>query len=225
MTPIRPRKEWTTPMAKATVTPITSTPTDDTPLPAKLTKAIDSLRVTFRDFTDDFAALNLNREVLAPKFMKVFGQWQATTGGTFVDFVRILVPSVPADREGYRAHPAYASADYLRRITQQESRETETPVARANRIASAPVNPRVALARMLASILPLLSPETLPVLWQSAADTLHWSEATIKEMQTLVESAPPLVTLRTPRGVHVDHALRVTPAPDVETSDAIAKTA
>lgn len=216
-------------MAKATVTRITPTTTPSldttTPLPAKLTKAIDTLRTTFRDFTDDFAALNLNREVLAPRFMKTFAQWQEATGGTFVDFVRILVPEVPGDREGYRAHPAYQSADYLRRIVQQEGREEETPVARAHRIASAPVNPRVAFARILGALLPLLSPETLPVLWQAAADTLHWSEATIKGMQTLVESAPPLVTLRTPRGVHVDHALRVIPAPDVEVPDAIAKTA
>lgn len=189
-------------------------------LSSKLSKVIETLRVTFNGFVADYAALQADRATLAPRLMRAFAQWQTETGHTsFVAFVRVLVPGVPLERAGYRAHSAYQAADYLRRLTQQASRTTETPVEKAARIQSAPVSSRVALARLVASLLPLISPDSVGTFWSTAAGQLHWSEATLKGIQDLAKAESPLVTLKTPRGVHMTHGFRVVGPANVQTED------
>lgn len=183
-------------------------------LSAKTTRAVDVIRVTFRAFVTDFARITVSREELAPKFMKTFNQWQAESGGTFVDFIRLLVPDVPHDREGYRAHSAYQAADYLRRLVQQEARTGSTPTERAEAIRNRPVSPRVALARIVASIMPLIDPSALEALWKAMHDQLNWSDGQVAGIKTLVTDETPLVRIRAPRGIHLaDHTLRLTAAP------------
>lgn len=178
-------------------------------LSEKVQTAIDSVQSQFVNFVQDFTSLNESREDLAPKFMKAFGAWQSETGGSFVAFVRLLVPDVPEDREGYRAHRAYQAADYLRRLTAAGSRKQETPVDRAARIASRPVSPQRAMARMVAAVLPLLAPETLDKLWQAMQAELRWSEQQVANLQQTTSEETPLVQLRAPAGVKVAHKLRV----------------
>lgn len=189
---------------------------------AKLGKAIATLRVTFRSFVEDFTALTTDRQTLAPRLMKTFAMWQAETGGSFVAFIRVLVPGVPLERAGYRAHFAYQAADYLRRLTQATARTTESPIERAARIQRAPVSPRVAMARLVASILPLISPDTTTVLWSALSDQLHWSEATVKSLQELCQSETPLVQLKAPRGTAASHSFRAAPVPVPDSEEAAA---
>lgn len=182
-------------------------------LTAKLVRTLDGIRATFLTFVQDFATLTTRREELAPKFMKAFNMYQAETGESFVNFVRALDPSVPADRTGYRGHRAYQAADYLRRLVQQNSRVKESPVERANRIASAPVNTRHGMARVLATFAPLVDEGAMDVLWKALGAHLHWTEGQIDGMKALVEEEPALVKIKAPKGVEITHALKLTAAP------------
>lgn len=188
---------------------------DDAPakMSTKLTRAVDTLRGLFIGFVQEFTALTMSREELAPRFYKTFLAWKEETGGSFVDFVRVLVPEVPMDRAGYKAHSAYNAADNLRRLAQAGTREEETPVARAKRIAAAPVNPRRALARVLASLAPILDPTAMDAVWKAASAQLHWTDGQIEAMKALVGEESPLVKVRAPRGVTLDHSLKLVVAP------------
>jgi hypothetical protein len=189
---------------------------EDIILSVKTQKMVDGIRSSFVNYVNDFQVLTATRESLAPRFMRAFQMWQEETKQTFVQFVRVLVPSVPEDRDGYRNDPAYQAATYLRRLEAVNAR-VETPQARMQRLARAPVNPRIALARLVASLVPLLSPEGETALWRALEGQLHWSDAQIKGLQTLVETETPLVRVRTPRGVHIEHSLQLqqVPAPAV----------
>jgi hypothetical protein len=124
--------------------PPTASVTPDAPkdAPAKLTgplvRAVDTLRVVFNTFLTEFNALEARREDIAPRFMRTFGKWQSETGGTFIAFVRVLVPDVPMTVKEYKFNRAYMAADYLRRLVAQQERATTSPIARAKQIAAVP---------------------------------------------------------------------------------------
>lgn len=214
------RRRSSTPQPRHTVQDTAPTPrpaaddaAEDTKLTAKVVRALDGIRDTFIAFVKDYTAILVRREDLAPKFMKASNMWIAETGGSFVDFVRVLDSTVPVDRDGYRAHRAYQAADYLRRLVQQGARTVETPVEKAARIASAPVNTRHAMARLLASFLPFIDPAALDAVWKAAETQLHWTEGQIDGMKELVKTEAPLVKVRAPRGVELDHQLKMVAAP------------
>lgn len=132
---------------------------------------IDGIREDFRAYVDDFTQLTVSRETLAPRFMKAFAAWAQETGGPFVAFCRVLEPAIPEDREGYRAHPAYQAADYLRRLTaaQTGGRERDQ-IPEGER----PIPVYRAFAMFLATVLPAIDPNG--TLWGAFVKEMHWSE-------------------------------------------------
>lgn len=154
---------------------------DQTTLTAKTRALIDNVRTSFVTFVDDFSALvSSSRQDLAPRIMRAYGAYREETGGTFVDFVRQLDSTVPADRAKYRAHRSYQAADYLRRL-----------VAAAPRTATRsrgpkPATPLVALARLMATVLPAVDPTG--AVWAAFVKEMHWSADQAKRLQKLAAS-------------------------------------
>ena len=162
-------------------------------LSAKVKRAIETLRAPFKAFTADLAALTVSRAQLAPAFMKAFETFKTETELGLADFTRQFDPTVPADRDGYRQHKAYQAADYLRRIVAQSARPQ-----RADRPQAA--TPLDGMARLIASMLPLLSADQVPRLWESVERELHWSDRQVSALQHRVDAAEALVNVRPPRG-------------------------
>jgi hypothetical protein len=176
-------------MAKTHAATVAETTPD---LSAKVSKAIDAIKKPFASYVKDFTSLAARREELAPQFMKAFGMWQAETAGTFVDFVRHLVPEIPATRAEYRSHRAYQAADYLRRLVGNAQRRPRTMAERQE----APAPPTDALSRILASFMPLLPDNQKAHLWEALESQLHWTPRQIQRVQTQVEHVDPLVEIR-----------------------------
>lgn len=206
------------------VQPIEDTAPEPVKLTGPLVRMIEAVRTPFKAFVDDFSQLEQTREELAPRFMRAFNKWQSETGGSFVAFVRIFVPSVPLQSrtndkgEGYRDNAAYQAADYLRRKNADIERAGSTPVERAQAIANRPVNPRTAFARLLATVLPLLDDSAVVQLRRAMHDGLNWTDNQVNGLIELAGSETPLARVRPPRGVHLEHSLKLsvpTPA-DVE---------
>jgi hypothetical protein len=175
---------------------------------ARTRRAIDALAEPFNAFVGDFAALGQKRADLAPKFMKTLGQWQAETGGTFVDFVRELVPDLPTKRDEYRSHAAYAAADYLRRLSALSRAGVGSAVV-ASMSMQTPVTPVRAVAKVIAAVLPLIAEESVGLLWDALKESLHWSDRQMAQLQTLTAEASPVARLAAPRGVKVEHTLKI----------------
>lgn len=158
-------------------------------LTAKTKALVEGIRKPFMDFSEGYRLLTVNRRELAPMFMKAFGAWQGETAGSFIAFVRVLVPAVPEAREDYRAHPAYQAADYLRRLGgARESTVEAVPVE------DRPATPYVALARVWATIVPLIDPEGTVAhrLLEVIAKELHWTEQQVERIESLAESQGPV---------------------------------
>lgn len=172
---------------------------DDTKAASSRTlKAVETLRGPFMAFVADFTSITTKRAELAPKVMKVFGTWQSEVGGSFVEFTRILDPTIGATREEYRKHRSYQAADYLRRLA-------ALTVARARTGAAtrAPaISPTAGMARLLKAVLPLIDAGQIDKLWQTLTAELHWSDRQTTNMQRAVDDAAtdPLVRLTPPRG-------------------------
>lgn len=160
-------------------------PTDNAEMTAALRKEIDGLRKPFAGFASDFAKLSETRGELAPKFWKVFGNYTAQVGGSFVDFVRVLDPTVPSDRAAYRAHRAYQAADYLRRLVSR--RDTG---GRATR----PVRSNVTImARLLATLIPLVKDQES--LWQGLGAELGLRPRQLTRLRNEVATVRPIVEI------------------------------
>lgn len=150
-------------------------------LSARTRGLIDGLREPFTTFVDDFSSLmQTSRAELAPRVMRVFNTYKAETDGTFVDFVRQLDASVPSDRDKYRAHRSYQAADYLRRLVAQ------APRALTRKRGPRPATPLVALARLIATVLPAVDPTGQ--VWAAFVKEMHWSAEQAKRLQKLAAS-------------------------------------
>lgn len=189
-------------MAKHTAMPAVAAETATAQiLSARVRSAVDKVRGNFTAFVRDFAALSVNRAELAPSFMRAFGLYQAETGGTFVDFVRLLDSTVGTTRVEYRAHKAYQAADYLRRLVATQSRAVRlTDEQRAEQRATAPVPPVEGMARLMRAFLPLVPEDQKQKLWDSLHVCLHWSDRQVSRVRDLVEDVSPLIVVRSPRG-------------------------
>lgn len=170
-----------------------STVAETTPdLSAKVDKAVKTIMAPFRAFVRNFGALAMSREELSPKFMKAFGLWQAETAGTFVEFVRFLVPDVPAQRAEYRNHRAYQAADYLRRLAGNAARRPRTAAERA----TAPAPPTDVIARVFASLMEIIPDDRQDTIWSALQGQLHWTPRQVQRLQTQVKHVDPLVHIR-----------------------------
>lgn len=150
-------------------------------LSAKTRAMIEGIREQFSTFVDDFTALvSSSRAELAPRVMRAFDAYKNETDGTFVDFVRQLDATVPADRVKYRAHRSYQAADYLRRLVAQ------APRAMARKRGPRPATPLVALARLIATVLPAVDPTGQ--VWAAFVKEMHWTAEQAKRLQKLAAS-------------------------------------
>lgn len=175
-------------------------------LSSKLTTQIDHLRKPFTAFTKDYGSLLVTRADLAPKFMAGFDAYRLETGGTqsedgriaggssFVSYVCLFDTSVPADnRDAYRAHRTYQAADYLRRLVVQSGQAPKTHDG------PLPTTPLVALARLVATVLPRVDPSG--AIWAAFVEEMHWAPAMIARIDKLARSQGPVVLPQKARAV------------------------
>ena len=155
-------------------------------LSKKTTALVEEVKVGFGAFSSDFNLLTSGRAELAPRFMRAFDAWQKETSGTFVAFVRILDPALPNGRTDYRNHSSYQAALYLQGLA---TRQTEP----ARPTGKEPIAPLRALARVLATILPLI--DDRGILWATFLKQLHWSEAQVTKLKNMVEHEKALMIL------------------------------
>jgi hypothetical protein len=184
-----------------------TTATVETPaivLTPRTQKVIDAVRPLFGNFAKDFGVLAARRSDLAPKFMQAFGVYYAETQDTFVNFVRLLDPTVPAERDAYRAHKVYQAADYLRRLVSARVGSAEG----GGDPSTMPVPTIESMARMLAAVLPLVQPTAVPSLWAAIESELRWTPRQVAKLQRLTDSAAPLVHLTGIRG-QVSRTLKI----------------
>jgi hypothetical protein len=133
-------------------------------LSARLRALLTRVRRPFMAFAEGFEALTTSRAQLAPEFMRAHATFQQEVGGSFVAFVRLIDPSVPEDREGYRNHRSYQAAEYLRRLVNQAEAIAERQRRRDAGEAPAPSPQTVALATVIATLL-TLAPEADVQVW------------------------------------------------------------
>lgn len=172
-------------MAKRIPPPAPEAPVMVAPISAKTQHLIDAIRSDFKSFVDGFRVLNTKRADLAPAFMKAYGGYQNDTGGGFVTFCRVLVPEIPLDRDGYRAHPAYQAATYLRRL-QSPAAERGKKIKPEDR----PVTPLRALAVLVQTVLPILDPQG--ILWGAFVKEMNWTDEQAQRIQKLGVTLGPL---------------------------------
>lgn len=153
---------------------------------AALKRQIEALRKPFHAFAHDFGKLAETRAELAPKFMSAYGTYLQQTGGSFVDFCRLIDPSIPAERSAYRAHKSYQAADYLRRLVARRD-----VGARRTR----PVRSNVTvLARALGSLLPLVKDQDQ--FWSGVAAEFGLTQRQVGRLRTVTGEVKPLLDLR-----------------------------
>lgn len=181
-------------------TPATATPSAPAPAaPPALSNATQRLlagiRADFDAFVDGFTSLTSDRATFAPKFMRAFEAWNKDTEGSFAAFVRVLDPRVPEHRDGYRAHPSYQAADYLRRKQANAGRERAT-LPEGER----PVSLNTALVYLLATVMPVVDPTGS--IWSAFTREMRWSD---EQAQRLKERAAKLGAVKLP--ARVKHTL------------------
>jgi hypothetical protein len=170
------------------------------PVPVELSKAvqtaIDNLKPQFTAYAQGFAALQVSREELAPKFMRAFGKWQAETGSTFVNFVRLFDATIGPKREDYRNHRAFQAADYLRRLVAGTTAKQQPEGVAGTPPAATPLD---AAAMAIATVLSLVPEDQLEALWKAVGIALNWSERQVSTLQHRAETASPLVLVKFPK--------------------------
>lgn len=168
-------------------------------LSAKVQKAVDEIKSQFTGFVRSFEALEAKRGDLAPKFMKAANMWQAETGGTFIDFVRFLVPEVGETVKEYKAHRAYQAADYLRRKA-AGPRNLGGDVTQGAGGNAGPgttqETPMVVLERLLASLLPSIPEKAQEQIYAALKESSNWTDNRIETLRTRVDEVDPLVEIK-----------------------------
>lgn len=159
---------------------------------AALKKQMESMRRPFMTFAQAFGPIFARREEIAARFMALYWKWRDArekAGATrndmaFVAFTRWFDSTIPLDVKGYKAHPAYAAADYLRRKQAQRpdnARQTARPSALAQ------------LARAIATILPVVA--DAQVVWDACKSEYALSDRQLKALQVEVGRQKPILTL------------------------------
>lgn len=171
---------------------------DDEPIVLKVRtqRIIDALRADFKPFIVAFGHFTEKRAQLAPRFMKAYDTWKEETQGTFVGFVRLLDPSVPADRDGYRAHRTYQAAENLRSLVQSDTEDERSTANDKDR----PLGMSDAFVRLLAVIVALIPGNQVEKLWTLIGEELHWSPGKVTNLRASVEEVEPLVDAKAERG-------------------------
>lgn len=99
----------------------------------KLREALDGLRPSFQDMSEQLTLVGKRRKEIAPAFVKAWNLWTQETRRPFVAFVHELDASLPVtNRKAYRVHPAYRAARYLQDLAKDPDharRRGLTPMA------------------------------------------------------------------------------------------------
>ena len=190
----------------------TTPPSNQNTLSGKTERAIEAIKAQVLSFSQAYTAytdlgstLVLRRKEIAPKFMKAFAMWQEETpNGDFVGFVRHLDPNTPLEREAYRAYRTFQACQYLKRLNAVQERK-ELAVSEGRSMASdgpRPLSQGDAVARLVASLLPVIPQSEQGKFWAGLQHELHWTERQIEKLQESISSVEPLVMIKVPnRGV------------------------
>lgn len=178
-----------------TQTAVRSTSTDMAPaapvtlqLSAKLETVIDNLRRPFKAFVSQFKEMTVSRAELAPLFVQAYTAFEKETEGSFIQFCRLVDPTIPPDRASYRNDSGYQAATYLRRLVQQAQ------AAPTRKRGPKPATPLVALARFVATVLPVVDPTG--AIWSAFVAEMHWSERQAQRVQALGVKTGPIAIPR-----------------------------
>lgn len=193
---------------------------EEVELSSKVQTAIDKVKAPFMAYVRGSISLDQKRRDLAGPFMKAFGAWQAETQGTFVDFVRIFVPDLPEKTAEYKAHSAYAAADYLRREAAKASRAARTGANNDGTSAQTSPQDRPApagdtIARLTAAIMQILHTENQQNRFlEIMAAELNWDAKRVENLKAQIVNVAPVVEIK---GRDLGHLRLSAPAPvDVE---------
>lgn len=171
---------------------------DNGAVSAGVQRLIDGIKRPFLAYSQQFIKLAETRAALAPSFMKACRAWQAETNGTFVAFVTLLDPSVPADREARKSHKVFNAATYLQRLV--------SAGAGGGRARTTPLRSRMTdTARLIKTLEPLVSDKT--AFWAGLAAELGLKQRQVTRLKQVVASVQPLLDLRriAPQQVRIVH--------------------
>lgn len=177
----------------------------------ELRDTINVMRAKIADFSDAFAVVTQRKQDIAEAFMDGYTLWAKETSRSFVDYVRALDASIPADREGYRNHKTYQACDYLRRSV--------TVGRGGNRVGGAQAQPTRTnavgrIARLLATVLTIVKEDDQPIIWQALSDELALTPRQVSNLKEMVSKTQPLFSFPIKRKVaaeviHIaDHAAK-----------------
>lgn len=180
----------------------------------RITRELQSKIEGMRERLSEFGrVLASHKADLVEPFMSGLEQWRKETGrNSFVEYVRAIAPDVPGDRDGYRSHPTYQAADYLRRVYQRTTK-TGTSAATSN-TRSIRVNAVNRLARALKTVFSVIQPALIDQIWTGIATEYGLNDRQLTTLKARVELAQPLLTLpiRRPVAAEVVHEADTAPA-------------
>jgi hypothetical protein len=176
-------------------------------LSARTERVIEAIRPSILAFTRQYGSysnmgslLMQRRKEIAPKFMKAFHTWQKETNGDFTQFVRLLDPATPIERDEYRHYRTYQACQYLKRL---ESMRERTERALAEGRDPAEFDQRAtqgdAVTRLVASLLPVIPAADHDTLWSALQHELHWTVRQISRLKETALDAEPLIIVRAPK--------------------------
>lgn len=169
-------------------------------LSAALKRQIEAVKKSFNSFAKELGLVNETRAELAPRVMKAQAAFQTETGNaSWLGFYRLLDPTIPTDRDGYRAHPSYKAGEYLRRLSGRSDvggKGTQSTRGKG-------VN---GLARVIATLLPIVSNQD--ALWAGIAKEFSLTARQIGNLRTATGQVKPLMVLAgvRPQAIKIIHA-------------------
>lgn len=168
---------------------------------AKTVKLIDGIRADFKAYVAGCIAFLTGRDELKAAFGRAFKAFKEDTGLGLAYFVARFDPSCPLVVRDYKKHKAYIAADYIMREVRKADRAAK---AKAEGKTGAPrvvaATPLDGMARLIKSMLPLVSADQIDKLWELVEKELHWTDRQRESLKNRVEEADPLFATRSPRG-------------------------
>lgn len=165
---------------------------------ARLRGQLTALKRPIMAVVQKFQAGREAAKEIAPKVIGLFNSIKADHAAfTFVEFCRMIDPSVPTGAGGrdgiggYRQHPTYYTLDYMRRQLTQRPRGRQGVRDSATD----------ALARAIATVLQVAE-DAAPV-WAAIQTEFQFNERVMGRLRKRVEATKPLFAINVPRGAHV----------------------
>lgn len=165
---------------------------------AKTRKMILGLRRPIIEAAQKFGVVRDTLKMIAPRVMGAFFDIKRNnTKFTFVEYARMIDPTVPTHDQardgvpGYKEHKTYYTMDYMRRM------ETQRPRGRQGVRDTATDG----LARAIRTILQVVAEQDL--VWTQVKQEFQLTDRMVTSLRKRVESAEPLFTLKIAKPVHI----------------------